>query len=162
VLKGDAPPRMGLTFDTLMTGSEDEPSSYYGLVGETVDVSDGANVFVFHLRDTPRFHDGSPLTADDVAFSLTLLRDKGHPAIAEVIKPMAKAEASDPRTLVVTLDGKQTRETILTVAGPADLLQGLLHRPPVRFVLARPAARLQRLQGRQRIARSLHRVRARA
>ena len=117
VLKGDAPPRMGLTFDTLMTGSEDEPSSYYGLVAETVDVSDGANVFVFHLRDTPRFHDGSPLTADDVAFSLTLLRDKGHPAIAEVIKPMAKAEASDPRTLVVTLDGKQTRETILTVAG---------------------------------------------
>jgi microcin C transport system substrate-binding protein len=117
VLRGDAPPRMGLTFDTLMAGADDEPSSYYGLVAETVDVSDDGNVFTFHLRDGPRFHDGTPLTADDVAFSLMLLKEKGHPAITEVVQPMAKAEASDARTVVVTLDGKQTRETILSVAG---------------------------------------------
>ena len=117
VLRGDAPPRMGLTFDTLMTGADDEPSSYYGLVAETVDVSDDGNVFTFTLRDGPRFHDGSPLTADDVAFSLMLLKEKGHPAIVEVVQPMARAEASDARTVTVTLDGKQTRETILSVAG---------------------------------------------
>ncbi len=117
VLRGDAPPRMGLTFDTLMAGADDEPSSYYGLVAETVDVSDDGNVFTFHLRDGPRFHDGTALTADDVAFSLMLLKEKGHPAIAEVVQPMAKAEASDARTVVVALDGKQTRETILSVAG---------------------------------------------
>ena len=62
-----------------------------------VDVSDDGNVFTFHLRDGPRFHDGSPLTADDVAFSLMLLKDKGHPTIAEVIRRWSKAEASDPQ-----------------------------------------------------------------
>lgn len=117
VLRGDAPPRMELTFDTLMSGASDEPDSVYGLVAETVDVSDDRNVFTFHLRDTPRFRDGSPLTAEDVAFSLMLLKEKGHPQISQVIEPMASAEATDERTVVVTLDGTQNRATILTIVG---------------------------------------------
>ncbi len=117
VLRGDAPPRMEITFDTLMAGAEDEPNSYYGLLAETVDVSADTNVYTFHLRPAARFHDGSPLTAEDVAFSLMLLKEKGHPDISQVILPMVKAEASDARTVVVTLDGKQTRETIFTIAG---------------------------------------------
>ena len=117
VLKGDSPPRIEMTFDSLMASSEDEPNSYYGLIVETVDVSDDGNVYTFHLRSGPRFHDGSPLTAEDVAFSLMLLKDKGHPDISQVIVPMVKAEASDARTVTVTLDGKQTRQTIFTIAG---------------------------------------------
>ena len=117
VLRGDAPPRMELTFDTLMTSAGDEPDSVYGLVAETVDVSDDRNVFTFHLRDTPHFRDGSPLTADDVAFSLMLLKEKGHPQISQVIGPMSKAEATDGSTVVVTLDGTQNRATILTIVG---------------------------------------------
>lgn len=115
VLRGDAPPRIEMIFDTLMARADDEPDAVYGLVAETVDVSADGNVFTFHLRDTPRFHDGSPLTAEDVAFSLTLLQAQGHPNIAQVIKPMASVEAVDPRTVVVTLDGTQNSETILTI-----------------------------------------------
>ncbi len=117
VLRGDSPPRMELIFDTLMASASDEPSAVYGLLAESVDVSDDGNVFTFHLRDTPRFHDGTPLTAEDVAFSLALLKEKGHPNIAEVIRPMAAAEARDARTVVVTLDGTQNNETILTIVG---------------------------------------------
>ena len=51
--------------------------------------------------------------------------------------------------VVVTLDGKQTRETILTIAGLPIFSKAYYTAPPVRFVLARPAARLRRLQGRQ-------------
>jgi microcin C transport system substrate-binding protein len=117
VLRGNSPPRIEMTFDSLMASSEDEPNSYYGLLAETVDVSDDGNVYTFHLRDGARFHDGSPLTAEDIAFSLMLLKDKGHPDISQVIVPMVKAEATDPRTVTVTLDGKQTRQTIFTIAG---------------------------------------------
>jgi microcin C transport system substrate-binding protein len=116
VLKGDSPPRMEFIFDTLMAGGGDEPDAVYGLLAETVDVSADGNVFTFHLRPEARFHDGSPLTAEDVAFSLMLLREKGHPNISEVIREMVKAEATDPRTAVVTLSGKQNRYTILTIA----------------------------------------------
>jgi microcin C transport system substrate-binding protein len=117
VLKGNAPPRMELCFDSLMTAAGDEPDAMYGLVAETVDVSADANVFTFHLRPAARFHDGSPLTAEDVAFSLMLLREKGHPNIAELIREMVKAEAKDAQTAVITLSGKQNRNTILTIAG---------------------------------------------
>ncbi len=117
VLRGDAPPRMELSFDTLMAAAADEPDAMYGLVAENVDVSDDGNVFTFHLRPEARFHDGSPVTAEDVAFSLMLLKTDGHPNIAQVIREMVSAEASDPATLVVTLSGEQARDTILTVAG---------------------------------------------
>jgi microcin C transport system substrate-binding protein len=117
VRKGDSPPRTALIFDTLMARADDEPDSFYGLAAESVAASEDGNVFTFTLRDTARFHDGSPLTAEDVAWSLTTLKEKGHPNISQVIAEMAKAEASDARTVVVTLSGKQNRYTILTIIG---------------------------------------------
>lgn len=131
-LKGDAPPRMEMIFDSLMARAFDEPDAIYGLVAETVDVSDDGNVFTFHLRPEARFSDGTPLTAEDVAYTLNLLvspsndspsadpKDaltKGHPVLTEPLKPMASAVATDAATLVVTLDGTQTRDTILSIAG---------------------------------------------
>jgi microcin C transport system substrate-binding protein len=117
VLRGDSPPRMELIFDTLMASASDEPDSVYGLLAESVDVSDDANTYTFHLRPEARFHDGSKLTADDVAWSLTVLKEKGHPNISQVIREMVKAEATDPATVVVTFSGRQTRSTIFTIVG---------------------------------------------
>ena len=117
VLRGDAPPRMQLTFDSLMVPALDEPDSVYGLLVESATVSDDGNVHRFTLRDGPRFHDGSELTAEDVAFSLMTLKEKGHPNISQEIRAMASAEADGPKTVEVTLDGKQTRTTILTIVG---------------------------------------------
>ena len=117
VLRGDAPPRMEFVFDTLMMRAADEPDALYGLLAETVDVSEDGNVFTFHLRPEARFHDGSPLTAEDVAFSFMLIKKDGHPNLSQIIREMDKAEAADPATVVVTLTGKQSRDTILTVAG---------------------------------------------
>lgn len=115
VLRGDAPPRVELLFDSLMVRATDEPDAVYGLLAESVDVSDDGNVYTFHLRDTPRFRDGTPLTAVDVAFSLNILKDEGHPNLALPMAPMVSAEAPDERTVVVTLDGRQTRFTILSI-----------------------------------------------
>ena len=78
-LKGDAPPRMELCFEGLMTGALDEPDALYGLVAETVTISDDRNRFEFALRPQARFHDGTPLTAEDAAFTFNLLKEKGHP-----------------------------------------------------------------------------------
>ncbi len=77
-----APPAWPLTFASLMAGSTDEPGSVYGFVAKEVEISDDRKALRFFLRPEATFHDGSPLTADDVAFSLAILRDKGHPNIA--------------------------------------------------------------------------------
>ncbi len=81
ILKGDGAAGMGLIFDTLLTGHGDEPDALYGLVARAVRISSDKNVYRFLLRKEARFHDGSPLTARDVAFSLNILKSKGHPSI---------------------------------------------------------------------------------
>ena len=116
-LKGDAPPRMELCFEGLMTGALDEPDALYGLVAETVTISDDRNRFEFALRPQARFHDGSPLTAEDAAFTFNLLKEKGHPDLQLPLLELEEAVAADLRTLKLRFSGKQSARTILDVAG---------------------------------------------
>ena len=80
ILKGDAPPRMELCFDTLMVRAYDEPDAMYGLLAETVEISEDGNTYFFNLRPEAKFHDGSKLTAEDVAFSLDASQGRRAPA----------------------------------------------------------------------------------
>lgn len=115
VLKGDSPPRMELLFDTLMTRATDEADAVYGLLAESVAVSEDRNIFTFSLRREARFHDGSPVTAEDVAFSLNLLKEKGHPNITQIVRELSEANAIDAATVELKLSGKQSRDLIFTL-----------------------------------------------
>ena len=117
VLRGDAPPRMEMTFDSLMVRAVDEPDSVYGRVAESVEISDDGNELRFYLRPAARFHDGSPLTAKDVAFSLNILRKNGHPSMSIPLKELVSAEAVDSHVVVVRLSGDQSRSLKLLLAG---------------------------------------------
>ena len=121
VLRGEAPPRMELCFDSLMTDyltmAIDEPGSVYGLVAETVKISIDRNTYQFILRNEARFHDGSPLTAEDVEFSYKTLRDKGHPELALGLVNLNDAVALDDHTIELRFDGKQSDRAILTLVG---------------------------------------------
>lgn len=114
-LKGDAPPRMELCFDTLMARALDEPDAVYGLLAESVTLSADRNSFDFTLRPEARWHDGTKLTAQDVAFSLMLYKDKGHPDLLLPLTELTEAVAMDDRTARLTFSGKQSAQTILTV-----------------------------------------------
>jgi len=114
--RGDAPPRIELCFDTLMAAASDEPSSVYGLVAESVAVSEDGNTYVFRLRDDAKFNDGSALTADDVVFSFQTLKEKGHPDISQSIRDMVSVTATNPREVTVVFSGKQNRKVPLIVA----------------------------------------------
>lgn len=117
ILKGNAPQRLDLIFDTLMARAYDEPDSVYGLVAESAEIAAGGDRLVFHLRDGARFHDGTALTAEDAAFSFMLLKEKGHPLIAQNLREMRHAKASDTHTLVIEFSGKQTRDLPVFIAG---------------------------------------------
>jgi microcin C transport system substrate-binding protein len=116
VLRGDGAAGMNLTFDSLMVRALDEPDALYGLASRGVTVSQDGLTYTFSLRPQARFHDGSRLTARDAAFSLTLLRDKGHPEIAEVIRAMSEARAEGDERLVVTFAPGRARDLPLFVA----------------------------------------------
>src|SRR5690606_842911 len=88
-----------------------------GLVAESAEIAAGGDRLVFHLRDGARFHDGTALTAEDAAFSFMLLKEKGHPLIAQNLREMRHAKASDTHTLIIEFSGKQTRDLPVFIAG---------------------------------------------
>lgn len=114
-VKGDAPPRMGMCFDSLMTRALDEPDAVYGLIADGVTIADDRNSFEFSLRPEARFHDGTPLTAEDAAFSFKLFKDKGHPDLSLSLTHLEDAVAVGPHTLRLTFSGKQSARTILNI-----------------------------------------------
>lgn len=116
VRTGSAPPRMELCFDSLMSGSLDEPDTIYGLVAETVTISEDRNSFTFRLRPEARFHDGSRITAEDVAFSYDLLKRDGHPTFQIILAEMAAAEALSDGEFRLTFSGQQSERTILAAS----------------------------------------------
>ncbi|CCV03280.1 putative oligopeptide transporter subunit; periplasmic-binding component of ABC superfamily transporter [Mesorhizobium metallidurans STM 2683] len=115
VLKGDSPPRTELCFDSLMASALDEPDAVYGLLAESVTLSQDRNGFRFSLRPQARFNDGSPLTAEDVVFALKLYKDKGHPNLSKALRHMTEAVAVDPVTVNLTFNGEQSAQNILSV-----------------------------------------------
>ncbi len=103
------------TFDGLTVQSEDEPFVEYGLVAETI-ARDPDNRWVeYRLRPTARFHDGTPITAGDVAFSLEALKTKGHPFYRAHYRNVARAVVKDPHTIRFEFDGSENRELPLLV-----------------------------------------------
>lgn len=84
-------------FESLMARAYDEPFSLYGLLAETVETPDDRSWVEFRVREEARFSDGTPVTVDDVVFSLETLRDKGRPnhkyyysKVAEIVRPDAQ------------------------------------------------------------------------
>lgn len=117
VTKGDAPPRMTLCFDALMTSALDEPDSIYGLLAESVTISVDRNTYTFRLRPQAKWHDGTPLTAGDCAFTYQTFKASGHPQLQLPLATLKDVSAPDPLTLELVFDGEHNDRTILDVAG---------------------------------------------
>ncbi len=117
VLKGDGAAGVETIFDTLMAGNGDEAGSAYGLLARRVRWSADRLTYRFLMRPEARFHDGSRLTARDVAFSINLLRAKGHPSFRLTLKEVTSAEAEGDDVVVVKLSARRSRDLHLVVGG---------------------------------------------
>ncbi|MGB7335199.1 MAG: extracellular solute-binding protein [Salaquimonas sp.] len=127
ILKGEAPPRMEGCYDTLMGGTLDEPDSLYCTLSKSVEISEDRNTYIFELRPEARFHDGSPVTASDVAFSYLLLKEKGHPQIAVDLVHLVEANALDDHTFEMKLSGKQSERAILSLASTIPIFSKIFY-----------------------------------
>ncbi len=117
ILKGDAAQGMELTFATLMARAGDEPDAMYGLGANMVRRSADGLTYQFMMRPEAKFHDGTPLTAQDVAFSLNLLKAQGHPLISQSLRDLIGASADDDAAVTVTFAPKRARDVPLFLAG---------------------------------------------
>ncbi len=110
IIKGDAATGILLTFESLMTSAEDDMSAEYGLIAKSVEVPDDLSFVIFNLRPEARFHDGTPITADDVIFSFKILKDKGAPFFRFYYKNIARAEKLGRHRVKFHFTGPPNRE----------------------------------------------------
>jgi microcin C transport system substrate-binding protein len=98
-----------LTNDTLMAGAFDEPSTEYGRVAEAVRYPEDFSSVTYRLRPGARFHDGQPVTVDDVIWSMTALKD-AHPRYAFYYHNVEKAEQTGERLVTFHFSVTGNRE----------------------------------------------------
>ena len=105
-----------LFYEALMQRSSDEPFSLYGLLAESVEWDDERSFIQFNLNPKAHWHDGKPVTAEDVIFSFNLLSEKGRPPYNKRLDAVAKMEQVGERSVRFTFNEKANRETPLILA----------------------------------------------
>lgn len=93
-----------LTVETLMGRNYDEPFSLYGLLAESIDTDDRRTYVEFTLRPEARFSDGSPVTVEDVMWSMETLGTEGNPRYAAAWKKIASMEQTGERSVRFTFN----------------------------------------------------------
>ncbi len=116
ILKGDPAIDMELVFASLMARASDEADAVYGLAADRVAISADGRSYRFRLREGIKFHDGTPITAGDVTFSLSILKEKGHPNIGILLRDMEAAETDGERTVVLRFAANRARDVPLFAA----------------------------------------------
>ena len=110
VIKGIPASGVGEVFDTLAVRSEDEPSSIYGLVAENIELAPDKLSVLYTLRKEARFHDGSPMTPDDVVWTFEMLRAKGQPHYRSYYGDVTKVEKEGERGIRFYFKSAENRE----------------------------------------------------
>jgi microcin C transport system substrate-binding protein len=110
IVKGVAAAGITQIFDTLMVSSEDEPGSEYGLVAESADLAPDRKSILYTLRKEARFHDGSPITPDDVIWTFNTLREKGQPMYRSYYGDVEKVEREGERGVRFYFKSAENRE----------------------------------------------------
>ena len=117
VLKGISPPRIGqLLYESLLDRAEDEAFSQYGRLAGSIEIDADGRWVIFDLRPEARWHDGNPVTAEDVLYSLQLLQTKGHPRWRAYYENIESAEKIGPHRVKFGFGGDINRELPL-IAG---------------------------------------------
>ena len=116
IVKGRSASGIGLIYDTLMVSSADEPFSMYGLIAKSVEMPTDRSWITFHLNPDARWHDGKPISVDDVIWTFETLVAKGAPFYRFYYGNVAKAEKVGPRSVKFSFKpGKVNRELPLII-----------------------------------------------
>ncbi len=110
IVKGNAAAGAGSIYDSLMTNSADEAFTEYGNLAEAVRTPKDRSWVEFRLREEARWHDGQPVTADDVIWTFETLVEKGQPFYRFYYGSVARAIKVDGRTVRFEFKPGENRE----------------------------------------------------
>lgn len=113
--KGNEASMIGLVYDTLTYHSPDEPFTEYGLLAQKIEKAPDNSFVRFHLHPQARFHDGTPVTAEDVVFTFNTLVSKGDPMYRHYYADIKAVVAEDSRRVRFDFSHTGNRELPLIV-----------------------------------------------
>jgi microcin C transport system substrate-binding protein len=116
IIKGTPAAGVGLLYETLTVQSYDEPFSRYGLLAESIEMPEDRSWVSFTLRPEARFHDGSPVTVEDVIWSFDTLKEEGQPLYRYYYANVVAAEKTGEREVTFRFDGGTNRELPLIIS----------------------------------------------
>ena len=119
-VKGSIAPAAALIYETLMTRSQDEVAAEYGLLAEAAAHPDDFGWVIYRLRKEARWHDGKPVTPEDVIFSFDALK-KYSPMYSSYYRHVVKTEKTGERDIKFTFDSPGNRE-LPTIVGELPVL----------------------------------------
>jgi len=119
-VKGSIAPAANLIYETLMARSQDEVATEYGLLAEAASHPDDFAWVIYRLRKEARWHDGQPVTPEDVIFSIDVLK-KYSPMYASYYRHVEKVEKIGEREIKFTFDAPGNRE-LPTIIGELEVL----------------------------------------
>ncbi|WP_162653940.1 extracellular solute-binding protein [Lentilitoribacter sp. Alg239-R112] len=109
--RGIIDPEFGhLYYDTLMQRSRDEAFTMYGLLAETVEWDDERTFLQFNLNPKARWHDGKPVTADDIIFTFETMTEKGRPPYSRRLARVERMEKVSDLSVKFIFNEKSNRE----------------------------------------------------
>lgn len=115
ILKGSSASDLGLLFDSLMQTADDETSTSYGLIAQSVEYDDSNTWVIFNLNPKAKFSDGSQITADDVVFTFNTLMTKGHPIYKIIYGVIGSAEKLGKHRVKFTINSPENKEAKLII-----------------------------------------------
>ncbi len=125
--KGTKAAGMGYVHDTLMRRVWDEAFTLYALIAEKVELPEDRSHITFYINPKAKFHDGSPITKEDVLFSLETFQNKGTPNQKKTYGKVVKTEFIDQNGIKMIFKNNEDKELPLIIAGFLPILSKNFH-----------------------------------
>jgi microcin C transport system substrate-binding protein len=116
IIKGVPAASISTLWETLCWHARDEAFTVYGMIAETIEWPEDRSWVAFNLRSQAKWHDGTPITVEDVIWSFNTLKAKGLPRYASYYADVLKAEKTGDRKVLFSFRGNVNRELPLIVS----------------------------------------------
>ncbi|MFK7858976.1 MAG: extracellular solute-binding protein [Granulosicoccus sp.] len=121
ILKGSWPRMISLASDTLMVESADELAVMYGLLAESVEYPADKSWIIFNMRPEAHFDNGTPITAADIAFSFSTIKEHGRPFLKSIFSDVEGVEVLSDHQVKFMFNTTDNMKPLILVGGVAPL-----------------------------------------
>lgn len=122
ILKGVSAQNLGLSFQSLMVRAMDEPDAVYADLARSADLAPDRSSVTFQIDERARWHDDSPVLAEDVVFTVEATKKDGHPLYQLILRDVESVTADNPRSVTFRFAETESRRDLPLIVATLPIL----------------------------------------